>query len=275
MAGIELTRSPAAARWTGLHVSLVLLLALASKLAPSWIVARAGPPGPQPVERFDTAFVLWSAAASLLFVVATWLLLRYSSRATNADLGWQPAFWRNDVGAGVLVFLLVAVPLYGLQYLLMQIFPQQHPLLELALARRDFGFYWAGCLQAVVAAPLSEELLFRVVCQGWLADRIRALRGDSETDEGGPATPLDDSAAIAASSGAAPVCWPAILLTSLLFALLHLGQGPAPIPLFFFALVLGYLYERTRRLLPALVLHGCLNGVTMLLLGLQLLQPPA
>ena len=58
--------------------------------------------------------------------------------------------------------------------------------------------------------------------------------------------------------------WP-ILVSSLVFALLHLGQGGAPIPLFFLAVGLGFLYQRTGRLTPCIVVHMLLNG-TMLLL---------
>ena len=47
---------------------------------------------------------------------------------------------------------------------------------------------------------------------------------------------------------------------------------PDPIPLFFFALVLGFLYYRTHRLLPSIVLHMALNGATLLLYWLFLSQ---
>lgn len=42
--------------------------------------------------------------------------------------------------------------------------------------------------------------------------------------------------------------------------------APDPIPLFLFALVLGYLYFRTHRIVPAIVLHMCLNGTSMVML---------
>lgn len=58
----------------------------------------------------------------------------------------------------------------------------------------------------------------------------------------------------------------AIFLTSLVFALLHVGQGWAPVPLFFLSLALGWLYQRTHRLLPSLVVHVCLNGCSLLML---------
>ncbi len=58
---------------------------------------------------------------------------------------------------------------------------------------------------------------------------------------------------------------PIYLLKSLL--ILRFSPGIAdPISLFFFALVLGILYYRTHRIVPAITLHMALNGVGMLLL---------
>ena len=47
---------------------------------------------------------------------------------------------------------------------------------------------------------------------------------------------------------------------------------PDPVPLFFFALVLGFLYYRTHRLLPSIVLHMALNGASLLMVWLLLSQ---
>ncbi len=57
-------------------------------------------------------------------------------------------------------------------------------------------------------------------------------------------------------------------MSSALFALCHYGQGLAPISLFFLALVLGYLYQRTHRLWPSLVVHMLLNGGSIVILWL-------
>ena len=43
------------------------------------------------------------------------------------------------------------------------------------------------------------------------------------------------------------------------------GMVPDPIPLFFLALALGFLYYRTHRLLPSIVLHMAFNGTALLL----------
>jgi membrane protease YdiL (CAAX protease family) len=51
-----------------------------------------------------------------------------------------------------------------------------------------------------------------------------------------------------------------------LFALMHWSHGPDFVPLFFLALGLGYLYRRTHRITPGLVVHFLLNLTSMLAL---------
>jgi hypothetical protein len=67
------------------------------------------------------------------------------------------------------------------------------------------------------------------------------------------------------------VNWTAIVVTSLIFALMHLGQGLAPIPLFGFSLLLGFLYQRTGSLLPCISLHMLNNGYSVFWLTMQIL----
>lgn len=54
-----------------------------------------------------------------------------------------------------------------------------------------------------------------------------------------------------------------IVLSAAIFAFMHLGQGPAPIPLFFLAIGLGYLYRQTHRATPSIVVHLLINSVSM------------
>ncbi|TWT92194.1 CAAX amino terminal protease self- immunity [Neorhodopirellula pilleata] len=65
--------------------------------------------------------------------------------------------------------------------------------------------------------------------------------------------------------------WP-LIVASLLFALMHWGQGLAPIPLFFLSLGLGYLYRQTGSLVPPIVVHFVLNGFTMSATFLEMMQ---
>ena len=59
-----------------------------------------------------------------------------------------------------------------------------------------------------------------------------------------------------------------VLCFALNFALTQTfpGMNVAPIPIFFFSLVLGILYSRTQNLSYCILLHACLNGISLTLL---------
>jgi hypothetical protein len=63
-----------------------------------------------------------------------------------------------------------------------------------------------------------------------------------------------------------PYGWFPIIASAVAFGLAHLGYGPEPIPLFLLGLVLGYLYQRTHRILPGIVAHALFNLFTMIIL---------
>ncbi len=93
-------------------------------------------------------------------------------------------------------------------------------------------------LSAVLVAPVLEEIIYRGLVQTVLV----GLLGRSNR-------------------------WPPVLLTSVLFALIHTGSVawqtlPA---LFLLALVLGWLYERTGSLVPSILVHVGFNGVNTVL----------
>lgn len=69
-----------------------------------------------------------------------------------------------------------------------------------------------------------------------------------------------------------PVAWTPIVLSSALFSLAHLGHGPDWIPLFFLALGLGYLYQRTHRILACIVVHMLVNSLGVLQLWAAMRQ---
>jgi len=60
-----------------------------------------------------------------------------------------------------------------------------------------------------------------------------------------------------------PAAWLPIAVSSAIFALLHYSHGPDWIPLLLLAGGMGYLYQRTHRLLPSLVVHSLLNSLSM------------
>jgi membrane protease YdiL (CAAX protease family) len=156
---------------------------------------------------------------------------------------------------------------------------------------------------AVVVAPFCEEITFRLLLQGWLekwegealggrdrAELVTALSPEAEgvpsddesrTTNGEIAMMPNDLASSATSApdqpsfGAEPprrglVGLPygsvPIFVSSAFFGLAHIGYGPEPIPIFFLALTLGYVYQRTHRIWPCMVTHALFNGFTMVVL---------
>ncbi|HVT27757.1 MAG TPA: CPBP family intramembrane glutamic endopeptidase, partial [Lacipirellulaceae bacterium] len=56
-----------------------------------------------------------------------------------------------------------------------------------------------------------------------------------------------------------------ILTSALLFGIAHFGYGPEPVPIYLLGLVLGYVYQRTHRILPGVVTHSLFNSFSMVI----------
>lgn len=87
---------------------------------------------------------------------------------------------------------------------------------------------------------------------------IRRLRGR----KGAPPVPPEITVA------GLPHGWGPILISSFVFAMMHLNQGSAPFGLFVFALTLGYLYQRTHRVTPSIAAHMTFNLISVVLVWL-------
>jgi membrane protease YdiL (CAAX protease family) len=181
--------------------------------------------------------------------------LRYAARATWADLGVTCAAWPSQVLTGLKSFLLLMLPIFGLQWTLNLFYerfvgkPPQHPLIEHLLEHPGGLAFAIAAFTAVVVAPLTEEFLFRAVLQGWLERLVGLIPGSSPRE-------------------ARLLLYVPILVSSAVFAGMHHEHGVAWVPLFFFGLALGYLYQRTRNLIAPIVLHMSLNASSMLMLWL-------
>jgi membrane protease YdiL (CAAX protease family) len=122
-------------------------------------------------------------------------------------------------------------------------------------------------MAAVVSAPIVEEFLFRGIVQGWM-ERIlvdHPVPAEIAMPTEAASTSADESQQIPASTpveaaNAGRPSWAPIVCSSLLFAFAHIGHGPDPIPIFFLALGLGYLYRQTHRIWPGVVVHLLLNA---------------
>jgi Type II CAAX prenyl endopeptidase Rce1-like len=70
-----------------------------------------------------------------------------------------------------------------------------------------------------------------------------------------------------------PYGWLPIVISSFFFALAHFGYGWEPVPLFVLALILGYVYQRTHRIIPCMVAHALFNLVTVIKLWQMISLP--
>ena len=236
--------------WGPMDLLLVFLCFLALGYVAGQILirftgGRADGPPTAPELNVNSAIELCGVAIAIL-------IMRLNVGANRADLGFETKRVGRDIGVGAVAFLASVVPIFALQAVLETWFEYRHPLIKALVAKPDAAMLVATSIAAVVAAPLFEELIFRVLLQGWfeaVESRRRTMRQESPAD--------------------GPAAWP-IMLSALLFSLMHLGQGSAPIPLFFLAVVLGYIYQQTHRIWPSLTTHILLNSTSLLLLWWQI-----
>ncbi len=191
----------------------------------------------------DPRLLLAGLAAGLILLGSSLLAGHLTFRGGLwRGLGLSFRHWPWDLVRGVLGYL-AAVPLsygiHGLVVYLIQQFAhdktiQEHQLLEFLAPEYGPLLRVIAVFTAVLLAPLAEEIFFR----GLLQSMLRKYFGRP---------------------------WGAILVTSLIFALLHMQNWQHLPALFLLAIVIGYNYERCGRLLPAIVVHALFNGVTVAL----------
>jgi membrane protease YdiL (CAAX protease family) len=267
----------------------------------------------------SAVLVAANMAASLGLLVVALPLVVLRTGATLRDLGLVARELARDVKLGIIGFLMLAPPVYVIQGLLVYFWqPSKHPLMEMFKASPDPGFYALLFVAAAVVAPIFEELIFRVILQGFLEkafsfrhDIVEILLGwrtassanvaEVTVATGGTvavlhageplaqANPFTPSTVIVGEHTSAVVspdallqpelrgvsAWLPIGLTAVIFALLHFSHGPDWVALTLLATGMGYLYQRTHRLVPSLVVHALLNSLSMWGLWLQVYVLPA
>jgi membrane protease YdiL (CAAX protease family) len=184
--------------------------------------------------------------------------------------------------------VLVIHGLLTVAFTLFDLPTEDHPL-----TRHGGGAAWEQVLflaQACLAAPLIEEILFRGLLLPWVIGSRERNTGGVEVQPIAPpiVRPLlvmAGAALYAAGSGKiGPVIFAGVLTLGLallwitvrhgkrhargvyvsaaLFALVHSGVWPTPIPLFFLGIGLGWLAIRTRGVLVPVIVHGLFNAVS-------------
>jgi membrane protease YdiL (CAAX protease family) len=286
--GVVLPYEPRrAARWGAGAALLAIVLAL---LAVSAAFASAGieQAGQEPDGKTIAVRIAAFTISQLVLAGGFLVVIAIAYRATFEDFGLprSSAEALRDVGIGIITCLAAFIPAWSAQGLLQWLVGReeelsQHPLIETLTSGGgvDYRVMLLACVSTVVVAPICEEIAFRLLFQGYLEKREdEFVRIDPE---GGPDewtiqawnTTLEDSTKPLLMRGPArrglaglPYGWMPILASSLLFGLAHAGYGPEPVPLFLFAIFLGYVFQRTNRILPCIVAHALFNAVTMLAL---------
>jgi membrane protease YdiL (CAAX protease family) len=202
------------------------------------------------------------AGGAAMALMITWLRSRFRYQQNSQSEPNQSAVAENndslaarlglpinfgDVGLGLKAALMILPPVLLISAGLSFVVPYEHPVLDV-LKGLDAPFRLAGIFVCTaIVTPVVEEFLFRGLMIGGLE---RLVTGpdfvESEDNRWQPTSP-----------------WP-ILISSFLFAIMHFGQGAAPVPLFVLALALGYLYQRTGSLTAPIVVHMVLNSLTLI-----------
>jgi membrane protease YdiL (CAAX protease family) len=238
---------------------------------------------------------LVSVIDSVLLVLIP-LLVRSVSGARLRDLGISLDGWMGQAALGVGAMLFVAPIIYAVQLVVLQIWPadpiNDHPLKKMLEEQFTAGVVYLAIVSAVILAPLLEELMFRAIFQGWLSAWLERHRNVRSRRPLKPSVPLQglsddefaanyselDVATETASWEEAPTPsdpgldqtrrfpWPAIVLTSLFFATVHLRQWPAPIAIFVLSMALGTVYQRSGSLIASSFMHATFNGLSTIAL---------
>lgn len=191
-----------------------------------------------PWERVTLAVVQWRCLCMVAQVITVVGLLAIAGPLKKGDFGCTLANWRSDVLVGTCGCLASIVPIFVLttwqQFLNWRGPDDKNALLRMLDESSERGALFWIILSAAVLAPITEELLYRVLLQGW------------------------------AQSNMDP--WKAIAFSTFVFVVQHPPFDWLPlVPL---ALILGFVYNRRRSYLAVLVLHALFNGV---MLGLAVL----
>lgn len=250
------TRSGGPVPWGGPQVfACFFLWQVATLAAASVLRARRGPDAEPNLIDAMSAVALINLA---VLIVLPALLSRWS-KARAIDFGLA----RNRVGRDVMLGILTAIfclPLvYSVQFMAILVWPPTaHPLQEMLFEERSPWVMVLAFFSAVIFAPAAEELLFRGILQGWLEKRFGVTRTAIAHDG------ITDQPMIELQPGLDPrvANLTALVVPAAIFALVHFGQWPAPLPLFVLAIGLGLLYRRTRSIIAPIAAHATFNGLS-------------
>ncbi|MFO0804935.1 MAG: CPBP family intramembrane glutamic endopeptidase [Gemmataceae bacterium] len=232
---------------------------------------------------------LWSAVIfTPLFLGFVWLMTRAAYPTWRPEAASLPAKAAAAVGTWLGLHPMVAAVHFTVAacFLAWSWQPDSHPLEQKFRDGRPMLDQVLFAVEAGIAAPLLEEVLFRGALLPWLMGKryrpvltlivvaalglalsIETTDGNSEVRYG----PVCFTVFLFAGSLLHRVLRrkhqrteSAIIVSAAFFALVHNPVWPSPIPLFVLGLGLGWLAVRTRGWLAPAIVHGLFNLVSVL-----------
>lgn len=259
--------------WTVLQAVCVLFILQVMNVTQADL---AGPAAAQPISLYAVM-----VAGQLLTTLLTlaWIVLRY--RHLFQIFGCSSRFFATDVKLAACAFVMTVPGLLLLQWLFSFLVDYQHGTIEILKDQNNLLTVLVTWTAAVVLAPLAEEIFFRGFLQAWLqrmghgkhiisASRLFLGGFSGVSQERNSTTPEGQRQEHPLKLDYSQAGWMPIILTSVAFGAVHLGQGLAPLILFLFSIVLGFLYRQTGSILLCVVLHMLLNGYSMFWVTLDL-----
>lgn len=212
--------------YTAIYVaSIWVLMLLASSLSKQV---------PSETKEFSLQLVAIDASVSLVIVVLLPLIV-YAGGTPLSSIGIKWTKFLDQVKLGLIGYIAAILPMAISMLVTVPIRPveDQHQLLKRLSETPNITTIAFVAGLAVIAAPLKEEMVFRVILQGWLRTFIPRAA--------------------------------AISIVAVLFSLVHgWRNGLALLPL---ALILGYVFDRRNSYVAVVVVHALFN-LTMLVLHL-------
>ena len=221
--------------WRTAQDYTVIYIALMSVVFPLMSAFSEHPPSK------TSEFSLKSAAIDGLIslgIVALLPLIVYAGKTSLSSIGMSLRNLPEQLKVGFAGFCATILPMVISMLVTRPIRPleQEHILLKRIAESPDIATIAVVAGMAAVAAPLKEELVFRVILQGWLTTFLPRFA--------------------------------AIFSVAVLFSLVHgWRNGLALLPL---ALILGYVFDRRNSYVAVVVIHALFNSSMLLLRLLDL-----
>jgi membrane protease YdiL (CAAX protease family) len=181
---------------------------------------------------------LLARVAGTVVIILALLIFYRGSKRLGLSLNRLP---RGVITGAIGMFIVVPVMILAILGTSLAMGQRQeyvHPFLKMLSNTHDEAGRDVILVSILVAAPISEELFFRVCLQTLLGGAISRFKS------GWPA---------------ARTRWFAVLFTSIVFALAH-GDPWAMPPIFVLSLCLGYAYERTGNIWVSITMHAAFNA---------------